>query len=62
MNRKHQQSIHHVNVNLNLMEEIVVLIDGGIMINVDVSVKNVMYKKKIMFGILLHVIVKMEYI
>ena len=28
--------------------------------NVDVSVKNVMYVKKIMFGILLHVIVKME--
>ena len=44
------------------MEEIVILIDGGIMINVDVSVKNVMYKKEIMFGILLHVIVEMEYI
>ena len=28
--------------------------------NVNVSVKNVMYVKKIMFGILLHVIVKME--
>ena len=34
--------------------------NGGIMINVDVSVKNVIYVKKIMFGILLHVIVKME--
>ena len=42
------------------MEEIVIQINGGIMINVDVSVKNVMYVKKIMFGILLHVIVKME--
>ena len=30
------------------------------MINVDVSVKKVMYLKKIMFGIHLHVIVKME--
>ena len=42
------------------MEKIVIQINGGIMINVDVSVKNVMYVKKIMFGILLHVIVKME--
>ena len=42
------------------MEENVIQINGGIMINVDVSVKNVMYVKKIMFGILLHVIVKME--
>ena len=42
------------------MEENVIQINGGIMINVDVSVKNVMYVKKIMFGILLHVIVKVE--
>ena len=38
----------------------VIKINGGITINVDMSVKNVMYVKKIMFGILLHVIVKME--
>ena len=37
------------------MEENVTQINGGIMTNVDVSVKNVMYVKKIMFGILLHV-------
>ena len=30
------------------------------MINVDVNVKNVMYVKKIMFEILLHVVVEME--
>ena len=30
--------------------------------NVDVSVKNVMYVKKILFGILLHVIVKIPYL
>ena len=60
MNQKHQQSIYHANVNVNLMEENVIQINGGIMINVDVSVKNIMYVKKIMFGILLHVIVKME--
>ena len=39
------------------MEENVVQINGGIMRNTDVSVKNVMYVKKIVFGILLHVIV-----
>ena len=40
------------------MEEIVIQINDGIMINVDVSVKNVMYVKKIMFEMLLHVIEK----
>ena len=41
------------------MDENVIQINVGIMINVDVSVKNVIYVKKIMFGILLHVVVKM---
>ena len=38
----------------------VIQINGGITIKVEVSVKNVMYVKKIIFGILLHVVVKME--
>ena len=42
------------------MEENVIQINGGIMINVDMNVKNVMYVKKTLFRILLHVIVKME--
>ena len=42
------------------MEQIVIQINGGIMINVGVSVKNFMYVKKIMLGILLHVIVKIK--
>ena len=42
------------------MEEIAIQINGEIMLNVDVSVKNIMYVKNIMFGILLRVIVKME--
>ena len=42
------------------MEEILIKINGGRMINVNVSVKNVMYVEKIMFGILIHVIVKIE--
>ena len=41
------------------MEENVIQINGGIMINVDVSVRN-MYMKKIIFGVQLHVIMKME--
>ena len=42
------------------MEENVIQVNNGIAKNVDVSVKNVMYVKKIIFGILLHVVVKME--
>ena len=49
-----------MNVNRNLMEENVIQNNGGIIINVDVSVKNIMCVKKIMFEILLLVIVKME--
>ena len=33
---------------------------GGITINVDMSVKNIMCVKKIIFAILLHVVVRME--
>ena len=49
-------SKYHANINVNLMEDIVIQINGGIMLNVDVSVKNVMYVEKIMFGILIHLI------
>ena len=52
--------MYHANVNVNLIEENVIQINGGITINVDVSVKIFMYMKKIIFGILLHLIVKME--
>ena len=49
-----------MNVNIDLMEENVIRINGGITKNIDVSEKNIMYVKKIMFVILLHVLVKME--
>ena len=42
------------------MEEMVIQINAGIMINVDVHVRKAKYVKKITFGVLLHVIVKME--
>ena len=42
------------------MEEDVIQNNSGIKINVDLSVKNVMYVKKIIFGILLHVFARIE--
>ena len=39
-----------------MMEQDVIQINGRITINVDVSVKNIIYVKKIIFGILLHAI------
>ena len=41
------------------MEENVIQINGGIAINVDVSVKKFMYVKKIIFGILVNVVLWM---
>ena len=55
MNQKHWQSLHHANLNVNLLEENVTQINGGLMVNVDVSVKNIVYVKKI-----LHVVAQME--
>ena len=40
------------------MEENVIQINGGIKTNV--TVKNIMYVKKVMFGKLLHVVSKMK--
>ena len=48
-----------MNVNVNLTEENVIQIKSGIMINVDMSVKNIIYAKNIIFGILLHVVAEM---
>ena len=45
----------HANENVNLMKENVIQIKSGIMINVDVSEKNIIYVTKITFGILLHI-------
>ena len=46
-----------MNVTVNLTEENVIQ-----MINVDVSAKNIIYVKKIIFGILLHVVIKMDFL
>ena len=52
--------MYHVKVNENLINKDVIQINGGITINVDVSVKNIIYIKKIIFGILVHVFLKMK--
>ena len=46
--------------NVDLMEKNVIQVNGEITIHVDVSVKNVMHVKKIIFGILRHAVEKME--
>ena len=46
--------------NVDLIEKNVIHINGGITINVEVSAKNFMYVKNIIFGILLHVVAKMK--
>ena len=40
MNREHEQSIFHVNLNLNLMEQNIIQINDGITISVDVTIKK----------------------
>ena len=53
-------NIYDVNANVDLMEKNVIEISYGIAVYVNVSVKNVMYVKKIIFGILLDVVTKMK--
>ena len=70
MNKKLYQNIYHANVNVNFMVENVIQIKSGTLINVKsgtlikvnvrVNVqKNFICAEKIIFGILLHVPVKM---
>ena len=61
MSRKYEQGTYKVNVNINLMVENSIQIKSGITINVDVSgkiQKNNTCAENIIFGILLHVVVK----
>ena len=48
-----------MNVNVNLMEQNVIQVNGEITINVDVSIKSI-YVKTTMFGILVHLFMKVE--
>ena len=48
-----------MNVNVNLIKENVFQVKSGVMTNNDVNIKNIIYVKKIVFRILLHVVEKM---
>ena len=53
--------MYHANVNINLIEENVIQIKSGIMINVRASAKiyeKIVCEKKFLFRILLHVVAK----
>ena len=52
--------MYHANVNVEIMEENLVQINGGITIDTDVSIRNIMYVKKFILEILVHVYVKRE--
>ena len=49
----------NVYVNVNLMVENTIQIKSVIMINFDESVKNIIYVKKVILEILLHLVAKM---
>ena len=59
MSQKYKQNKYRTNVNFNLMEENIIQTKSGITINVDASVKNMIYMRKNIFGILLHIVSKM---
>ena len=54
INKSKSLTKDHANVNVDLMGKNVIQINGGTTKNVNVSVKNVMYVKNIVFEILLH--------
>ena len=54
--------MHHTNVNVNLIVEFINQIKSGITINIDMSEniwKNIMFAKKAISRILLHIVAKM---
>ena len=51
--------MYHASVNVNLIKEKVIEINGGITANIDAGEKIIIYVKKTIFGTLLHVVRKM---
>ena len=61
MNRT-KRNVYHANINVNLIIDNVNQIIRGIMINLVARVKiqkNIVCAKKVIFGILLHIVAKM---
>ena len=52
--------MYNANRKVDLMGKNEIHINGGIIMNIDVSLKNVMYVKKIIFGILQHIVAKIK--
>ena len=51
--------MYHASVNVNLIKEKVIEINGGITANIDTGEKIIIYVRKTIFGTLLHVVSKM---
>ena len=51
---------YDANVIVNLVEENIIQVKSGKTMNVDVNIKTIIYVKNTIFGILIHVVVKIE--
>ena len=51
---------YDANVIVNLVEENIIQVKSGKTMNVDVNMKTIIYVKNTIFGILIHVVVKIE--
>ena len=59
MNPKFKKNIYHADVKVSWMKENIIQIKSRITINIDAILKDIIYMKEIIFGILLHPVVKM---
>ena len=51
---------YDANVIVNLVEENIIQVKSGKTMNVDVNIKTIIYVKNTIFGILIHVVVKIK--
>ena len=51
---------YDANVIVNLVEENIIQVKSSKTMNVDVNIKTIIYVKNTIFGILIHVVVKIE--
>ena len=58
MSQKFKKKVYHVNVNVSLMVEVVTQTKSGITRKSNMSAKKIIYMKKTVFRILLHVVAK----
>ena len=51
---------YDANVIVNLVEENIIQVKSSKTMNVDVNIKTIIYVKNTIFGILIHVVIKIE--